>query len=60
MSTLAQKFITKARELVPFQNELQDLDPSINCETAIDELMFRKGEYLGGMAVVILELVKEK
>lgn len=57
--TKAQKFIAKAREIMPHQDELQDLDPTIDNAGHIDDIMFRKGEYLGGMASVILALISE-
>ena len=56
--TLAKKFIQEAKKLMPHQNDLQDLDESIDSPDAIDEIMFRKGEYIGGMAAVILEIIK--
>lgn len=58
--TLAQRFILKARELMPYQDTLQDLDPALDDEQAIDEVLFRRSEYLGGMAAVILELIKHE
>ncbi|MCK5603189.1 hypothetical protein KAR91_15005 [Candidatus Pacearchaeota archaeon] len=56
--TTAEKFIAKAKEIMPEQDDLQDLDSTINSADHIDEIMFRKGEYLGGMAQVILKLIK--
>lgn len=58
MNTLANKFKAKALELMPNQDDLQDLDSAINTHDEIDEIMFRKGEYIGGMAAIILELIK--
>lgn len=57
--TKAEQFIAKAREIMPHQDELQDLDPAIDSAGEIDDIMFRKGEYLGGMAAVILALVSK-
>lgn len=57
--TKAEQFIAKAREIMPHQDELQDLDPAIDNAGEIDDIMFRKGEYLGGMAAVILALVSK-
>lgn len=57
MTTIAQRFIKKAAEIMPHQDDLQDLDSSIDSKSHIDEIMFAKGEYLGGMAAVILELI---
>ncbi len=56
MKTLAMKFKEKAAELMPHMDDLQDLPDSMDSSNAIDEIMFRKSEYLGGMAAVILEL----
>lgn len=58
--TLAQRFKARAREIMPHQDKLQDLDDRIDDEGHIDEIIFRKSEYLGGMAAVILELVKRE
>lgn len=55
--TLAQRFKQKALELVPQQDELQNLDPGIDDPHVIDEIMYRRSEYLGGMAAVILALL---
>lgn len=52
--TLAQRFVLKARALAPEQNDLHDLDPSIDDPGTIDEIMFRRGEFIGGMAAVIM------
>ena len=56
MKTIAMKFKEKAAELMPHLDDLQDLPDSMDSSNAIDEIMFRKGEYLGGMAAVILAL----
>lgn len=58
--TFAERYISKARELMPHQDELQNIDPSINDPLVIDELIFAKGEYLGGMAAVILAILKQE
>lgn len=55
--SLAKRFCEKARELVPHQDELQNLDPALDDPEVIDEIMFRRSEYLGGMAAVILALI---
>ncbi len=55
--TKAQKFIKKAKEIMPHIEDLQDLDTSIDDPSHIDEIMFHRSEYIGGMAQVILELV---
>jgi len=58
MKSAAKKFIAKAKEIMPHQDGLQDLDPSIDSLDHIDEIMFSKGEYIGGMAAVIIQLIK--
>jgi len=57
--TLVMKFKAKAKELLPGQDGLQDLDNDINSAGHIDEVMFRKSEYLGGMAAVILAILEK-
>ncbi len=58
MKTLAMKFKEKAAELMPHMDDLQDLPDSVDSSNAIDEIMFRKSEYVGGMAAVILVLCR--
>ncbi len=60
MSTIAKRFIEKAEALMPGQPDLVDLDPTINNAQHIDEVMFRRSEYIGGMAAVILVLIGEE
>ncbi|KSQ21733.1 hypothetical protein APB26_32650 [Pseudomonas aeruginosa] len=55
--TLAQRFARKACQLVPHHQDLQEIDPALDSPEAIDEIMFRRSEYLGGMAAVILALI---
>lgn len=56
--TKAQAFKKKAKQLMPQQDDLQSIDESIDSYDEIDDVMFRKGEYLGGMAAVLIELIK--
>lgn len=56
--TLAVKFKAKAKLVMLTQDDLLDLDDSIDSESEIDEIMFHKGEYIGGMAAVILSLLR--
>jgi hypothetical protein len=57
MTTLATKFKAEAHRLMPHMESLQDLDVTINDESHIDEIMFRRSELLGGMAAVILAII---
>jgi len=56
-NTLALEFKKVAKKLMPNQSSLQELDESIDDAGHIDEIMFRHGEYIGGMADVILVLI---
>jgi hypothetical protein len=58
--TIAAKFIQTAHKLMPHMVELRELDASINEANQIDEVMFSKGEYLGGMAAVILAIIAKE
>lgn len=61
MRTLAVIFKQLAKDLVPEQDDLQDLSDKIDNPEIIDEIMLGKGEYLGGMTTVLLELaLKER
>ena len=55
--TLAKKYNAKARDLMPGQVSLI-VDDTLTTYAEIDEVVFRRSEYLGGMAAVILELVQ--
>lgn len=56
--TLAQKFKQEAHRIMPHQSDLLELDDRVNTASEIDEIMFHKSEYIGGMAAVILEIIK--
>ena len=60
MRTLAMNFKKEAARLVPAQGALQNLDDNINTADEIDDIMFRKSEYIGGMATVILAILKKE
>lgn len=61
---LISKFLAKAKEVAPAAHA--DLDSVLDrykiseefSADAIDEVVFRESEYMGGMAVVILNLIK--
>ncbi len=59
MKTFAQTYIANAKRLAPHHADLQNIEPEDNAET-IDEKMFREGEYLGGMAAILLALTEEQ
>lgn len=56
--TLAQRYNAEARRLMPQMGEDLLVDPAITSASAIDEIVFRRSEFLGGMAAVILALVE--
>jgi len=58
--TWAIRFKRAAAEIMPHMDQLQDLDESIDRPDHIDEVMFSKGEYIGGMAAVILAIVSQQ
>lgn len=55
--TLAQRYNEKARLIMPHMGSRLIVDDAIDSTGHIDEVVFRRGEYLGGMAAVLLELV---
>jgi len=55
--TIAQQFKQKAKQIMPHQSSLLDLDDTIDSVDEIDDIMFRRGEYIGGMAAVILSII---
>jgi hypothetical protein len=44
---------------MPHMADSLRVDPAIDCAGEIDEIVFRRGEYLGGMAGVLLALVQD-
>jgi hypothetical protein len=43
---------------MPRHAESLEVDPSINDAVQIDDIVFRRSEYLGGMAAVLLALIE--
>lgn len=58
-TTFAQRYNAKARDFFPSQFDLI-VDEAIDDAGHIDEIVFRRSEYLGGMADVLIELVKRE
>jgi len=58
--TKGQRFVKKAEELIPMHVSTLDIDTCIDSYEALDELLFRRSEYLGGMAIVIIALLKQE
>jgi hypothetical protein len=55
-STLAERYNLEANRLMPHMAGDLQVDPTINTASEIDEIVFRRSEYLGGMAAVLLAL----
>ena len=58
--TIAERYNAEARRLMPQHADSLAVDPSIDNAGHIDEIVFRRSEYLGGMAAVLLALVAEQ
>ena len=64
--TLAEKYNAEVERLMPHLvsdltvDSVLTVDPVIDDASHIDELVFHRSEYLGGMAAVILAVVKQK
>lgn len=58
--TLAEKYNAEVKRLMPHMASYLTVDPAIDDASHIDELVFHRSEYLGGMAAVILAVVKQK
>ena len=56
-STLAERYNREANRLMPHMGSDLQVDPSINTASEVDEIVFRRGEYLGGLAAVLLALI---
>lgn len=53
--TLAQRYNAKARQIMPNHPQLI-VDENLTTGAQIDDVVFRRGEYLGGMAAVLIEM----
>ena len=58
--TIARRYNTEAARLLPHMAEDPVVDPAITTANDIDEIVFRRSEFLGGMACVILEIVEQE
>ena len=57
--TLADRFNSEARRLLPHHAESLSVDPGLNDAGQIEEIVFRRSEYLGGMAVALLAMIAQ-
>ena len=58
--TLAERYNAEAQRLMPQHADSLAVDPSIDNAGHIDEIVFRRSEYLCGMAAVLLALTAEQ
>ena len=56
--TIAQRYNTEATRLLPHMAADLAVDPTITTANEIDEIVFRRSEFLGGMACAILAMIK--
>ena len=58
--TLAERYNAQAKSLLPHMAESLAVDPAITCAGEIDDIVFCRSEYLGGMAIAILALIEQQ
>lgn len=58
--TLAARYNAQVQRLMPQYANSLEVDQSINDVAQIDEIVFRRSEYLGGMAAVLLALIEQQ
>jgi hypothetical protein len=58
--TLAARYNAEAKRLMPHMADDLAVDPGIDNAGHIDEIVFRRSEYLGGMAAVLLALLEQQ
>jgi hypothetical protein len=58
--TIAERYNAAAAQLLPHMATDLAVDPAITNANHIDEIVFRRSEYLGGMAVAILAMIDQQ
>ncbi len=58
--TIAQRFNAEAARLLPHMATDLEVDPAITTAGEIDEIIFRRSEFLGGMACAILAMIEKQ
>jgi len=56
--TLAERYNAEARRLLAHMADDLAVDPAIERASEIDEIVFRRSEFLGGMACAILAMIE--
>lgn len=57
--TLAERYNAEARRLMPHMADDLAVDAAIDNAGHIDDIVFRRSEFLGGMAAVLLALIEQ-
>ena len=58
--TIAEHYNVKVYEIMPHMAEYLAVDPAITTANDIDEIVFRRSEYLGGMACAIVAMMEQQ
>jgi hypothetical protein len=58
--TIADRFNAEAARLMPHMAADLAVDPAITTANEIDEIVFRRSEFLGGMACAILAMIAQR
>ena len=58
--TLSTRYNAQAKRLMPHMADDLAVDPAIDSASHSDEIVFRRSEYLGGMAAVLLALIEQQ
>jgi len=58
--TIAERYNAEATRLLPHMAADLAVDPKITTTNEIDDIVFRRSEYLGGMACAILALIEQQ
>ncbi|MGI3212928.1 hypothetical protein ACROSR_17680 [Roseovarius tibetensis] len=58
--TIAERYNAEAVRLLPHMAESLAVQPTFTTANGIDEIVFRRGEFLGGMACAILAMIEKQ
>ena len=58
--TLAERYNAETRRILPHMADSLAVDPAITSVSEIDDIVFRRSEYLGGMAIAILAIIEQQ
>ncbi|MEI4195869.1 hypothetical protein [Roseovarius sp. E0-M6] len=58
--TIAERYNAEAARLLPHMAEGLAVAPTITTADEIDEIVFRRSEFLGGMACAILAMIDQQ